>query len=172
VEFFKPLIDRINKISAFFAGDASNSSLANDAGINSFAGGGKVSGPGSGTSDSIMAWLSNGEFVMRMRAVQKYGLGFMQALNEGRLNLDSLRGFNLGGLVSSALSPVLPSMIPRFADGGPVVPGGGMRPVNINFEGGPRFSAFMMEEGVRALSKHSNEQRMRRAGKRPSYVGG
>jgi hypothetical protein len=169
VDFFKPLIDRINQISAFFAsGDQSSNGSATAGG---FAGGGKVSGPGSGTSDSIMAWLSNGEFVMRMRAVQKYGLGFMQALNEGRLNLDNLRGFNLGGLVSSALSPVLPSLVPRFADGGPVIPGGGMRPVAINFEG-THFDAFMMEEGIRALSKHSNEQRMRRAGRRPSYVGG
>jgi phage-related protein len=171
IAFFQPLIDRINKIAAFFASDASQSSLANDAGINSFASGGKVAGPGSGTSDSILAWVSNGEFVMRMRAVQKYGLGFMQALNEGRLSLDNLRGFNLGGLVSSALTPVLPSLIPRFADGGPVIPGGGMRPVSINFEG-TRFDAFMMEEGIRVLSKHSNEQRMRRAGRRPSYVGG
>jgi hypothetical protein len=170
VAFFQPLIDRINKISAFFASGAATSSNGS-ATAGGFAGGGKVTGPGSGTSDSIMAWLSNGEFVMRMRAVQKYGLGFMQAVNEGRLNLNKLKGFNLGGLVSSTLSPVLPSLVPRFADGGPVVPGGGMRPVSINFEG-TRFDAFMMEEGVRALAKHSNEQRMRRAGKRPSYVGG
>jgi hypothetical protein len=31
------------------------------------AGGGPISGPGSGTSDSIPAWLSNGEFVQIQR---------------------------------------------------------------------------------------------------------
>jgi hypothetical protein len=96
VQFFQPLIDRINKISAFFASDASGSSLANDAGLNSFAGGGGVNGAGTSTSDSILAWLSNGEFVMRARAVAKYGMGFMKAINSGRLDLESLAGFSLG----------------------------------------------------------------------------
>ena len=43
--------------------------------------GGKISGPGSGTSDSIPAMLSDGEFVMRASAVQSYGLDFMNSLN-------------------------------------------------------------------------------------------
>lgn len=47
------------------------------------AGGGPVSGPGTATSDSIPAMLSNGEFVMRASAVNKYGKGFMHALNGG-----------------------------------------------------------------------------------------
>jgi hypothetical protein len=49
-----------------------------------FASGGFVSGPGSATSDSIPARLSNGEFVMQASAVRKYGVGFMQALNNGQ----------------------------------------------------------------------------------------
>jgi len=47
------------------------------------AGGGPVSGPGTATSDSIPAMLSDGEFVMRAAAVNKYGKGFMHALNGG-----------------------------------------------------------------------------------------
>lgn len=47
------------------------------------AGGGAVYGPGTSTSDSILARLSNGEFVMRAAAVQKYGLHMMQAMNVG-----------------------------------------------------------------------------------------
>lgn len=52
-----------------------------------FAGGGPVVGPGTGTSDDVSApWLSNGEWVMKKTAVDKYGEKFMQAVNEGRLD--------------------------------------------------------------------------------------
>ncbi len=54
--------------------------------------GGQIRGPGTGTSDSILARLSNGEFVMRAAAVRAYGPDFMHKLN---------------GL-----------QIPRFAEGG------------------------------------------------------
>jgi TP901 family phage tail tape measure protein len=63
-----------------------------------FATGGYISGPGTGTSDSIRAWLSNGEYVIRANAVQKYGKGLLDALNVGRLKLPA---FANGGLVSA-----------------------------------------------------------------------
>ena len=47
---------------------------------------GLIRGPGTDTSDSIPAWLSNGEFVMRAAAVRKYGLGKMHAMNALRLS--------------------------------------------------------------------------------------
>jgi len=47
--------------------------------------GGPIYGAGSSTSDSIPAMLSNGEFVMRAAAVDKYGLGFMDAVNRGQV---------------------------------------------------------------------------------------
>ena len=47
--------------------------------------GGRVSGPGTGTSDSIHALLSNGEMVIRASSVKKldakYGKGFLDTLN-------------------------------------------------------------------------------------------
>jgi len=60
-------------------------------GTASLAGGGPaasglIRGPGSETSDSIPAWLSNGEFVMRAKAVKKYGLAKMHAMNALRLS--------------------------------------------------------------------------------------
>lgn len=58
------------------------------------ASGGPVFGPGTGTSDSIMARLSNGEYVMKAAAVDHYGYGLMNALNSMKL--------------------------PKFASGGPV----------------------------------------------------
>ena len=71
-----------------------------------FATGGHVHGPGTGTSDSILARLSKGEFVIRSAIVERMGAPFFAALNAG--------------------------MVPAFADGGSV----GGRPVNLNFDGG------------------------------------
>lgn len=61
-----------------------------------FATGGPIRGPGTSTSDSILARLSRGEYVLRAAAVKKYGLDFLNQLNAGRLP-----GFATGGLVSS-----------------------------------------------------------------------
>lgn len=52
--------------------------------------GGSVRGPGTDTSDSIPALLSDGEFVMRAAAVRKYGLGKMHAMNAMRLAVGGL----------------------------------------------------------------------------------
>jgi hypothetical protein len=49
-----------------------------------YAEGGLVRGPGSGTSDSIPARLSDGEFVMRRAAVDAYGLDQMEQINAMR----------------------------------------------------------------------------------------
>ena len=46
--------------------------------------GGYVRGPGSGTSDDIKTWLSNGEYVVKAASVKKYGLGMLNAINAGR----------------------------------------------------------------------------------------
>jgi TP901 family phage tail tape measure protein len=46
------------------------------------AAGGYVSGPGSSTSDSIAAMLSNGEYVVRSSAVSKYGVDFFNSINQ------------------------------------------------------------------------------------------
>lgn len=56
--------------------------------------GGYISGPGTGTSDSIPAMLSNGEYVLRSSAVDRIGIGTLNAMNAGA--------------------------VPHFADGGSV----------------------------------------------------
>lgn len=63
--------------------------------------GGYIRGPGTSTSDSIPARLSDGEFVVNAAMVKRYGVGFMHAINRG-----TLKKFNQGGLVSA---PSLPS---------------------------------------------------------------
>lgn len=57
--------------------------------------GGYITGPGTSTSDSIPARLSDGEFVMNAAAVRRYGVDFMHSLNRG-----NTPGFTTGGLVS------------------------------------------------------------------------
>jgi hypothetical protein len=78
-----------------------------------FASGGFVSGPGSATSDSIPARLSNGEFVVRAAAVQKYGLGLMSAING--LNYPR-KGFASGGPVQAEPSSQSVSVVNVFDD--------------------------------------------------------
>jgi len=51
----------------------------NQGGIMNLDAGGNVSGPGTGTSDSINAKLSDGEFVMTAKAVENFGGGDRQA---------------------------------------------------------------------------------------------
>jgi TP901 family phage tail tape measure protein len=59
-----------------------------------YATGGFVSGPGTGTSDSIPAMLSNGEYVLRAAAVKKIGLDNLNKLNKA----DAMKFAN-GGMV-------------------------------------------------------------------------
>lgn len=51
--------------------------------VSGHATGGYITGPGTGTSDSILARLSNGEFVIRSEAVKHYGTNFLNAVNNG-----------------------------------------------------------------------------------------
>lgn len=65
--------------------------------------GGLISGPGSGTSDSVTEVSPNGgvyrtsnrEYIVQESAVRKYGVGMLDALNAGRLKL---AGFAKGGM--------------------------------------------------------------------------
>lgn len=79
-------------------------------GVQEFASGGLLHGPGTGTSDSILgvndlgvptAKVSNGEYVVKKRSVDKYGVGFMDRVNAG-----VLPGYFLGGLVGDAFGAI------------------------------------------------------------------
>jgi hypothetical protein len=59
--------------------------------------GGYISGPGTGTSDSIPAMLSDGEYVIKASSVGKFGKRFLDSINDG-----VLPGFKKGGKVSSS----------------------------------------------------------------------
>lgn len=118
-----------------------------------FAGGGTVRGPGSSTSDSIWARLSDGEFVMRAAAVQRYGVNFMHAINSMRIP-----HLNLGGLannIEASFANMIP--VPRFANGG-LVPaltqGGGKQLVSLPlFLNGKQFSLQGTNDQVKNFTK-------------------
>ena len=90
-----------------------------------FAEGGSVSGPGTGTSDSIPAMLSNGEFVVNAKASSKYR-GLLSAINTNRVSR-----FAAGGAVGDPVSGM------RSADSIEVAKGGSTtnQSVNLNITG-------------------------------------
>lgn len=65
---------------------------------------GLVSGPGTSTSDSIPAMLSNGEAVLNARAVRQLGINFINAVNNGSFSTIRTKPLHLasGGVIGSA----------------------------------------------------------------------
>lgn len=130
-------------------------------GASPFASGGYVRGPGSGTSDSILARLSNGEFVIRAAAVQHFGAAFFHALNALRTP-----AFSAGGLVD-AFSRVA---IPRFANGGLVAAGaGGLHPVNISIDGRRLRGLFATPSSLEDLKRSAVMEQISSSGSDPSW---
>lgn len=90
----QPALDAIRSFVAKANGDLSKIKSAitidvktqlSKGGIVYKAAGGFVSGSGSSTSDSIPAMLSNGEYVIKASSVSRYGLDFMNSLNQQRV---------------------------------------------------------------------------------------
>ncbi|WP_291207093.1 hypothetical protein [Hyphomonas sp.] len=140
-----------------------------------FASGGYVSGPGSATSDSIPAWLSNGEFVIRAAAVRRYGVQFLAALNGMRLG-NSVKGaapgFALGGLVESFNRSMLnaaPVPVPSLSGaGGASLPGKSFDLVI----GNERFSnLFAPEETAERLVRFADARKAHSTGRKPGWYG-
>jgi len=77
--------------------------------------GGIIRGPGTGTSDSIPAMLSSGEYVVRAQAVQNVGVPF----------LDKINGMAAGGFVTRYNMPARASSKLMMAVGGEVPSLGG-----------------------------------------------
>lgn len=73
-----------------------------------FSTGGPVKGPGTGTSDSIPAMLSNGEYVIREKIVREYGEDFFDKINFGGYKpiIDGMH-FAQGGLVQTIGTPTV-----------------------------------------------------------------
>ena len=116
-----------------------------------FAAGGLLGGSGSGTSDSNLAWVSRGEYIVPARAVAQPGvLAFLETLRRG------MGHFALGGMVG-------PVGIPAFAGGG------SMNHVSINFPGLPEINGLRAPSGVvDELRKAAAMAQVRSGGRKPS----
>ncbi|MEU8379783.1 hypothetical protein [Streptosporangium sp. NPDC048865] len=62
--------------------------------------GGPIYGPGTSTSDSIPAWLSNGEYVINAKATKRHRQ-LIEAINAGRFAQGGPVGYAAGGQVSA-----------------------------------------------------------------------
>lgn len=148
------LYDRITSaagaVSSAFSASASVTGSA--AGPGGFAAGGMIRGRGTGTSDSILARLSNGEFVINAAATSRF-LPLLRAINDGMS------------------MPLMPRT--RFADGGLAIAGGsgGGTPVHLHL-GGHSFALSGNSSVVSALVVEANRHKMRATGIKPSWYGG
>lgn len=100
--------------------------------------GGYIAGPGTSTSDSIPAFLSNGEYVLTADAVQNVGLPLLDAMNSGRVG-----HFATGGLVSGR----------NASSGGPIVQAGNTVVLNVSAVDATSFADFLQREGGKALKQ-------------------
>ncbi len=75
--------------------------------LGSFASGGMISGPGTGTSDSIPAMLSNGEYVINAEAVRRIGVPRLNALNSGMLPHFAGGGYVGSGSYGNGMPPIV-----------------------------------------------------------------
>ena len=76
------LIKGVNKVSGMIPGIGDSFKIGE---LDKFAQGGHVRGRGTGTSDSIPAMVSNGEYVVKANAVRNIGLANMELINQGEL---------------------------------------------------------------------------------------
>jgi hypothetical protein len=172
--FFDRLISKARDLASAVASAFGGAPAAAEGGVISRAGGGPVRGPGTSTSDSILAWLSNNEFVHRAKAVRYYGLQAMHALNEMRIPRDALAaaisGFSAGGLASRLAMPML-TPIPALAAGGMVSATSTGRPVILNI--GNESFALRADDRATAdrLVRFAMRKQTARAGRMPGYFG-
>lgn len=90
---------------------APQDTVIRDLQVPKFAGGGVARGPGTGTSDSILARISNGEGIINARAVQHYGASLIHQLNALRVPK-----FATGGVMGNVPVPSIPSLAPALQE--------------------------------------------------------
>lgn len=145
VDELSAAIRKIPGLPAIFGGGGAGVTIPSNAA------GGLIRGPGTGTSDSIISRLSDGEFVFRNAAVKAWGAPLLAAMNSLKM-------------------PSMPRMsMPRgFASGGLVTAGGGSRtPINLNI-GGETFGLESDAATAQRVIRFARKKGTLSAGRRPS----
>lgn len=131
--------------------------------------GGLITGPGTGTSDDILSWLSNGEFVMTAAATRRY-LPMLKAMNDNKLP-----AFANGGAVGNVVA--LPSVNGAYRDVTAARQQRIAADVSVRVDAGPEFDAKMTGVAVRTVGAAAepimagSEARVMRSLRRPSLPG-
>jgi TP901 family phage tail tape measure protein len=119
------------------------------------AGGGLITGPGTGTSDSIPTLLSNGEYVIKASTVKSLGVPA----------LDNLNKMASGGLVARYDMPRMTTGGRlKFADGGLAKSGGSEYNINVTLNG----SNLSPDDVAKAISREMS-LRESMAGRQRNY---
>lgn len=126
--------------------------------LKSFANGGKVNGAGTGTSDSILSWLSNGEYVIDAMTTQRFGskffAGLQAAARTGNRGMLKLPAFASGGPVGTTYRGGVPEAVKQAGEGLQA----SRDTVNVNLTvGGQKLSLFAKkQEAVKVVSAFKN----------------
>lgn len=134
-----------------------------------FARGGYVRGPGTTTSDSFYAPLSDKEYVVRAASVKKYGKPLLDAINSGAFKL---KGFAQGGLAtledtfSGLSSPsVAPALVPVQGNN----QGSNLRPINFYLPGGGSIPAMVDIDVAKRLEREMRQSDIAKSSKDPRW---
>ena len=119
-----------------------------------FATGGKITGPGTETSDSIPSMLSNNEYVVKASAVRKYGTNFLDSVNSGRFSRVpvNVAHFANGGAVNDTASKAVGEGINNFG-----------QTLSNNISNKATFNVALVRderEGMKQLLKSTEGQRI------------
>lgn len=179
----KSLLSMIGKVTGGALGGGGSEATTTSSGepASAFAGGGRVRGPGSATSDSILARLSDGEYVVRAAAVQHYGpqlfemlnrMALPQALRRAKGDLIGVMGAIPRALEGFASGGLVPGPLPAFADGGAAAGGGPHATLNLSI-GGETFRGLMApRETADRLIRFATSEEVKSAGRRPGWYRG
>lgn len=115
------------------------------------ASGGYIRGPGTSTSDSILSWLSDREYVINARAVSHYGTSLFNALNSMRLPRDIF------------------GPMPRFAQGGMVPATVSGTPVTLVIDR-QSFNMTAGDDTISRLKRYAVASQLSSTGRKPRWV--
>ena len=117
--------------AAFVVGGQMTAAQEATTAIAKFAGGGFVTGPGTSTSDSIPAMLSNGEYVINADAVRRLGTSYLNTLNSPH--------YATGGQIGEAVAASTPT--------------GGNITLNVSAMDASSFMDFLRNGGMDSIKQ-------------------
>ena len=170
-DLIKTAKDAATAVGSIFGGGGASDSAPLDGGnraaIPSHAAGGYIRGPGTGISDSILAHVSNGEFIMNAAATARIGVPTLNAWN---------RGFAFGGLINVprlSMGGIVGDLLPSFAEGGLALSGAGGgsssgTPVHLHI-GDRTYETRANQDVATSLVRHARRLQISSGGKKPGW---